>query len=232
MKRTFPRALMTQERPSSPAAALADSGALFTSAAAETAGADSAAAVRAGGEIDAGATDFCESAIEGLGSGTATRCPPATAAATAASCGGGCDAAGRRRRRISLASGPAAGTRSSASRWRMRSALICWICVWKGAAWLQWEDLTGLSNDLCRRANKSQGKEANWGCSGDEGSPPMETGRRNEDRNGSRLTLRTRETSKIRMEGGGLLPGRSASAACTASRSPRSAALTPPRPAS
>ena len=97
---------MAQDRPSSPAVA-ADS-ARFASAAAV------GAAPAAPGE---------EGDIASLGAPTA----PA-----ADSCCGRFGTAGRRRWKISLALGPAAGTRSSASRWRMRSVLICGLMWQKG----------------------------------------------------------------------------------------------------
>ena len=51
--------------------------------------------------------------------------PPSSAACAGRGAGFGVGAAGRRRWNTSLAPGPAAGTRSSTSRWRMRSDLTC-----------------------------------------------------------------------------------------------------------
>jgi hypothetical protein len=113
---TSPLVLMAQDSPSSAAAAAAESDARFASAAA-----DAASAVAAIGLVEDGA-DAGSAAMAGC-CAVASRGTAAAAAAVAGD--GGFDAAGRRRWRTSLALGPAAGTRSSASRWRMRSALIC-----------------------------------------------------------------------------------------------------------
>jgi hypothetical protein len=121
-RRTSPRALMAQDSPSSPAAADADSDAFFASAAA--AGAASATS----DELDSDGAKTLIVALDGFG-------PVASggiAGPTAVPVCGGCVAAGRRRWRISLALGPAAGTRSSVSRWRIRSALICGLLCWRG----------------------------------------------------------------------------------------------------
>ncbi len=112
---TSPPALMVIDSPSSPAAATADSKERFVSPAAV--GVASAAAWT-GDDAHAGTA-----AIDGFGE-VACR-GAATADPTDGSDCGGCAAAGWRRRRISLALGPAAGTRRSVSHWRMRSALIC-----------------------------------------------------------------------------------------------------------
>ena len=125
--RTSPRALIAQDSPSSPAVD-ADSDARLASAA------GSAAAVAAAASASAKCTkdgiDAGIAAMNGFGGGEfCTVFCDSAAAPTAVSGGGGFGAAGRRRRKISLL-GPEAGTRSSASRWRMRSVLICGrICL-------------------------------------------------------------------------------------------------------
>jgi hypothetical protein len=107
---TSPWVLMAQDSPSSAAAATAESDARLASEAAAL-GATSAAAVDLNDDTavrDAAKDEFA-----------------AAPAAPAISCGFWFGGAGRRRQRTSLALGPAAGTRRSISRWRMRSALIC-----------------------------------------------------------------------------------------------------------
>jgi hypothetical protein len=108
---TSPHALMAQDSPNSAAAAAAESDARFASAAVD-------AAVAAIGLVENAGSAAMDGCCAVASRGTA-------AAAAAVAGNGGFGADGRRRRRISLALGPAEGTRSSASRWRMRSALIC-----------------------------------------------------------------------------------------------------------
>jgi hypothetical protein len=83
--------------------------------------------------------------------------------------------AGRRRRMTSLALGPAAGTRSSSSRWRMRSALIwgaacrkgCGGCRWAGEArWRGWgaRDWKAKNEGVSRRADSVCGFLGQMSC--------------------------------------------------------------------
>jgi hypothetical protein len=114
---TSPRALMVHDSPrSEAAAAAADSDARFASAAAV------GAASASSNEADSH-TGFSVMIAAMDRFGLATSC--GTAAPTGVARCEGFEAAGQRRRRIALALGPAAGTRRSVSRWRMRSALIC-----------------------------------------------------------------------------------------------------------
>ena len=115
---TSPRAFRVHESPSSSFADLdfAEGAIFFDEPKTETAAASSVAADI---ENDVSAIDdnfrgcfvsFCF-------------CPGTTAMPTGSSAD--LESAGRRRRRTGLAPGPAAGTRSSTSRWWMRSALTC-----------------------------------------------------------------------------------------------------------
>ncbi len=112
------RALMVHDSPRSEAAAAADSDARFASAAAV------GAASASSNEADSH-TGFSVMIAAMDRFGLVARC--GTAAPTDVARCEGFEAAGQStgRRRIALALGPAAGTRRSVSRWRMRSALIC-----------------------------------------------------------------------------------------------------------
>ncbi len=118
--RTSPLVEIAQDNPSSPAAAAAASAARFTSTAFVVVPIASAVSIDDDDHAGIAAMDRFLVGEVGIAA-------PAPAAAPG---GGGFDAAGRKRRRTSLALGPAAGTRRSSSRWRMRSALICGKLFW------------------------------------------------------------------------------------------------------
>jgi hypothetical protein len=118
---TSPRALMEHDSPSSPAAGAVDSDARFAPAAPDLCCSNEAV----GADALIAAMDAFGAAASAVVSSGGEFDDPALALNCAVPTREELDVAGRRRWRISLALGPAAGTRSSASRWRMRSALIC-----------------------------------------------------------------------------------------------------------